>query len=169
MTTTRTIQATYTVADVGKAFESFRSNLRAIAESTGLATDKVERWADDVIALARAGYLASVSVVLYDGQGVRQRATRFTPSENASGWKSELPGSNLWPSTPAGSLSLVVQYSPTWDALSEESKASFKKTLKCSWGPSSEDTSFSDLMVERTRYYASNAYGLEHVTFRRQR
>lgn len=155
------------MADVSKTFESFRSNLRAIAESTQLSINMVDRWADDIISFARAKYIKSVSIALHDAQNVRVRGAKFAPSENASGWKIDMPGNNLWPETPNGSLMIFVEYNDTWHSLSATTKEAFTTTLKLVWSPSDMDTTFSDMTPESTRHYASNSYGIQHTTYRK--
>ncbi|NVJ09074.1 hypothetical protein HUW63_28045 [Myxococcus sp. AM001] len=155
------------MADVSKTFESFRSNLRAIAESTQLSIDMVDRWADDIISFARAKYIKSVSIALHDTQNTCVRGAKFTPSESASGWVINMPGNNLWPATPNGSLMVIVEYNDTWHSLAANTKADFKATLKLAWSPSDIDTTFSGMTPESTRHYASNSYGIQHTTYRK--
>lgn len=166
MTQTLTKTTTYTVADVSRTFESFRSNLRAYSESAGVDEELVDARADDVIAYARAKYLSAVSVVLLDSKGARVRGAKFVVSESATGWKTDTPGDNLWPSTPGGSIRLICNFTDAWGELRPEQQAAFKADLKRPWGPTSEDTTFSDMLMESSRTYASNAYGLTHTTYR---
>ncbi len=84
MTQTFTKTITYTVADVSRTFESFRSNLRAYSESAGVDEELVDARADDVIAYARAKYLSAVSVILSDSQGARRRVAKFVVSPRCS-------------------------------------------------------------------------------------
>src|SRR5574341_806610 len=105
MTATLTKTFTYTQVDVAKTFESFASNLRLFVDSTGLNGAK---WAEDtiadVLALASSKYLRVAHVQLWDAAGIRRRVARFTISENAVAWTTELPGDNVWPLTPGGQL-----------------------------------------------------------------
>jgi hypothetical protein len=166
MTQTLTKTTTYTVADVSRTFESFRSNLRAYSESAGVEEDLADARADDVIAYARAKYLSTVSVILSDSQGARLRVAKFVVSESATGWKTDMPGDNLWPRAPGGSIRLICKFTDAWGDLTPEQQAAFKRNLKRPWGPTNEDTTFSDMLMESTRTYASNAYGLTHTTYR---
>lgn len=170
MTQTITHQQTqtYTVADVSKTFESFESNLRLFSRSSGVEEELVSGRAADVIAVARAKYLRSVAVILRDAVGERLRAAKFTVCEDASGWKVDMPGDNLWPRTPGGSICIILTYNDEWWGLSEAQRQNFKSKLTLHWGPTNEDTSFADMDDEGSRRYASNAYGLHHNSFRRR-
>jgi hypothetical protein len=165
-TVTRTV--TYTRVDVGKTFESFRSNLRMICMSSGCDGDSVEQRADDVLTLAYAGYLKRVDVVLFSATGQRLRAGKFAVSEDAGGWSSDMPGDNIWPATAGGSISLIIHYSKSWSALSEARQAEFRQGLTIKWVPSNQDTTFAEMEADGARRYASNAYGLEQTTFRKR-
>jgi hypothetical protein len=168
MTQTITKQYTYTVADVSKAFESFRSDLRLFSATSGVEEELVDARADDVLAFARAKYLTGVHVRLHDAAGGLIRAARYTVSENASGWKSEMPGDNFWPSMKGGRINIVVTFNDTWHSMSESSKQKFRDSLSRPWGPSDADLSYNDMEVEGSRNYASNAYGLQHTNYRRK-
>lgn len=169
MSQTRTLTTTYTVSDVARTFESFRSNLRAYCESAGVDEELVERRADDVIAWARAKYCSAVNVILCDQRGARVRAAKFVVSESATGWKTDLPGENLWPFTPGGSIRLVCEPSTEWTSLDPVRQQAFRRALSLQWGVTDEDTTFSGMMIEGVRSYASNAYGLRHTTYRSTR
>lgn len=168
MTQTITKQYTYTVADVSKAFESFRSNLRLLAASSGVDEELVDSRADDVVAYARAKYLTGVHVRLHDAAGGLVRAATFTVSEDASGWKVDMPGDNFWPRTPSGSINIVVTCNDTWHSMPEPAKQKFRGSLSRPWGPSDADLSYDDMESEGSRRYASNAYGLQHTSYRRK-
>src|SRR4051812_9238477 len=143
MTQTVTRTATYTKVDVDKTFESFRSFLRLISTTSGLSMERVDDRTDDVLAFANAGYLKDVSLILTNANGVRIRAAKFTVSESATGWSSDMPGDNIWPTTQGGTLSIVVNHNANWDLLSQTTRAKFLESLRLSWGPSDADTSFS--------------------------
>lgn len=168
MSNTVTKTVTYTKTDVGKTFESFRSNLRMMCMSARVEAETVDARADDVLAFAYAGYLKGVDVILYDAKPARIRAARFMVSEDAAGWACEMPGDNVWPVTSGGSLTVIVHYAQSWFDLSESRKSEFRKKLKVWWGPTKEDTTFGDMDAAGTRRYASNAYGLEQNTFKRR-
>ena len=168
MTLTITRQQTYTVADVNKAFESFRSNLRLFSNTSGVDVDLVDARADDVLAYARAKYLTSVHLHLRDSAGTRLRAAEFTVSADASGWKSDMPGDNFWPHTPGGSIRIILCFNDSWHTLSHDVRQAFKADLKRPWGPSDEDLSYTDMVPEGSRRYASNAYGLQQNSYRRK-
>ena len=166
MTQTLTRQYTYTVTDIGKTFEFFQSNLRLFSECSGVERDLVDDRAADVVTFARAKYIEAVHVMLFDVKGTRLRAAKFTISEDAGTWKSDLPGGTLWPHTPGGHICIVVSYSKAWGDLSDAARQKFKSELRLSWGPSSQDTTYADMVAEETWRYASSNYGLAHTGFR---
>lgn len=166
MTYTLTRQQTYTITDISKVFEFFHSNLRLFSECSGVDRDLVDDRAADVIAYARAKYIKEVHVILYDARNTRIRAARFTVSEDAGSWKSDLPGGTLWPYTPDGCIRLVVIWSQAWADLPDAAKVTFKSGLRRPWGASDVDTSYADMEVEEAWRYASNNYGLAHTGFR---
>ena len=168
MTLTITRQQTYTVADVSRAFESFRSNLRLFANTSGVDVELVDDRADDVLAYARAKYLTSVHVHLCDAAGELLRAAKFTVSEDASGWKGDMPGDNFWPYTPGGSMRIILTCGDAWQKLAQPAKEQFRESLTLSWGSSDQDLSYTDMVPEGSRRYASNAYGLQQTSYRRK-
>lgn len=166
MTQTLTRQYTYTVTDISKTFEFFHSNLRLFSECSGVENHLVDDRAADVVAFARAKYIEAVHVMLFDGQDSRLRAAKFTISEDAGTWKSDLPGGTLWPRTPGGHISIVVSYNQSWYDLSEGARQKFKSALRLNWRPSDRDTTYADMVADETWRYASNNYGLAHTGFR---
>jgi hypothetical protein len=139
-----------------------------IALSSGCNVGSVDTWADDVLTLAYAGYLSSVSVVLFGADGARVRAAKFVVSEDAGGWASEMPGDNIWPLTIGGRISPILHYSKSWTSLSPVRQTEFRESLTVKWTPTDQDTTFADMETGGTRRYASNAYGLEQTTFRKR-
>jgi hypothetical protein len=166
MSASESYSTTYTAADVKKVAARFAADLAMIAESTGkLTASEVEEYISDVTALAVAGYLQRVFLVLFDGTGEEIRARRYEVSTDASLWTPDRPGGNLWPRLPSGKLTVIVGRNDTWKALAANKQATFNAGLAIKWSRSEIDTSFPKLTGAATRRYASNAFGLERTDF----
>jgi hypothetical protein len=168
MSSTGTFSSTYSIIDVGKVVDRFAADFAMLGQSTGCETD-AGRIADvvyDVKLMAQRDYIEHVDIVLLNVAGKEVRAARYTPSTDASMWSSDRPGNNLWPRTIGGSLTVVVSYSGTWNALSDQAKHAFHTTeCRRSWGPTSVDTSYPGMTGRFDRRYSSNAYGMERTVF----
>lgn len=156
---------TFTVVDIRKAFEGFEADLRLIARRTEA---KSQEWAEsiayDVVRLAEPHYLRSVHVIFYDRYGIKRRARKYTAYSDFTG-ESEQPGGNRFPTDPYGYLTVVLHFTDTWHALSEDARAKFRKGLKNDWVPSDEDTSHRDLIRTGERTFASHGYALRREDY----
>jgi hypothetical protein len=157
VSTTATKTATYTDADVAKCMTSVRADLMMIGDSTGgLSEQEARDYADDIEVLAKAGYLEWVDVTLLS-YGVEQRAARFTPSADASGWTSSRPGGVRWPRVAGAEVRVVIKWA---GGCTPEAKAAIKQKLRISWGPTDVNTDHANLNDNSSRDYASNAFGM---------
>jgi Bacterial HORMA domain family 1 len=167
--TTYTNTETYTRVDVAKVFENFEADLCLIARTSGLwEVDFARRVAADVAVYADHEYLTEVHVVLANTVRQPVRVHEYKVSTNASGWIVERPDGNVWPSTPGGSLQVVLKWSTAWTALNAAAQTLFKNGLKVSWGTTDVDTTYPGLNATTTRAYASNAFGLARTTREKQ-
>jgi hypothetical protein len=162
--------ATYTktVADVRNVLNSFAADFSMKAQSTGLRERAdVERTVEDLIAFANAGYLDSIALSLRDASGKEIRGGRYVVSNSAIGWTNDLPGDNLWPRTPGGTLTLTAVMSEEWHKLSPQSQADAQQKIgiKGQWPTTTADISFSGLNSSQDRQYASNGFGLKRWTY----
>lgn len=164
---TSTLTSTYTTTDVGKVVDRFTADYHMIAQATQLADRAhVVDVAHDIKALAKRGYVASVSIVLRNASGAVVRANKYTVSTDASGWTSDRPGDNLWPRQIGGKLNVVISYSPAWFALTQQQQDAVEQAeCTLSWTTSDIDTSFPGLSSTVDRRYASNAYGMERRSY----
>ncbi|HLJ58757.1 MAG TPA: AAA family ATPase [bacterium] len=138
MTTTGTYTDAYTVLDIRHVLSRFNANLRAIAQvTTCMSEEKVQDFVHDLQILAEYEYLVGVDLILVDVSGQKVRARAYAVSTEAWDWSVDLPGANLWPRTPAGSLDVVVTHSKSWTSLSAPQRAEFRarNEFKISWVP----------------------------------
>jgi hypothetical protein len=159
---------TTTRVDVRKVLNSFGADFSMKAQSTGLRTrDDVEQTVADLIAYADAGYLDAIVLSLRDASGKEIRGNRYVVSNSANGWVNDLPGNNLWPKTPGGTLQLIAIMSDSWHRLNAQGQEDAKQKIgiKGPWGPTNADTSFSGLRGTQDRQYASNGFGLKRWTY----
>jgi hypothetical protein len=157
---------TFTIADIGKVIDCFAADLDMNAQSTGLLTrDLVKRYAADVKTMAQKGYLLEANIVLRDAAGKVIRAAKYEVLTDASSLTAHRPGNNLWPQTPGGDLTVVVQYSKTWRALTDAQRTAFRQTLGATWSSSSTDLSFPSLTRSADRNYVSNGWGVTKSAF----
>jgi hypothetical protein len=168
--TTSTYTITYTVTDIRRVAASFAADYHMIAQATGLLTTSyVEDTVHDVKVLAEAEYLSRADIVLLDASGRVVRAAKYTTSTDASHWKTDRPGDNLWPRVSNSALSVVVSYSQKWkDEMGDPQRwAAFRKEyLRISWVPADVDLSYPGLFGQTDRHYVSNAYGMERTSYR---
>ena len=147
---TETQSQTFTIADIGKVIDCFAADLDMNAQSTGLLTrDLVKQYAADVKAMAQKGYLLEANIVLRDAAKNVIRAAKYEVSTDASSLTAHRPGNNLWPRTPGGDLTVVVQYSEKWRDLTDSQRTAFCQTLGTTWSSSSTDLSFPSLPGQR--------------------
>jgi Bacterial HORMA domain family 1 len=157
---------TFTIADIAKVIDCFAADLDMNAQSTGLLTrELVKQYAADVKVMAQSGYLLEANIVLRDAAGNVIRAAKYEVSTDASSLTAHRPGNNLWPRTPGGDLTVVVQYSPTWHDLTETQRTVFRQNLRTTWSSSSTDLSFPSLSRSADRNYVSNGWGVTKSVF----
>ena len=170
MSSTGTQTTTYTKADIRKVVENFAADFSMIAQATGLRSrENVAGVIFDLNVFAEYGYLEKVSLFLKDKDGNKLRVAVYTISESATGWKSDMPGNNIWPQTPGGSLWVLSTLTGSWWSKVEAEKEAFVKQrgLHCGWAKTDEDTSLSGLESSAGQKYASNGYGWERTNYSR--
>ena len=161
MSYSESITQTYSVVDIGKVIDCIAADLDMNSQSTGLLTrEVVKKYAADVKSLAQQGYLVEANIMLQDSSGVTIRAAKYEVSTDASTLIARRPGNNLWPRTPSGELSIVVQYSQKWLGLTDAQRAAFKQTLATTWTTTDTDLSFPSLRRSPDRNYVSNGWGV---------
>jgi hypothetical protein len=163
---TETQSQSFTIADIGKVIDCFAADLDMNSQSTALLTrDLVKQYAADVKAMAQNGYLLEANIVLSDATKNVIRAAKYEVSTDASSLTARRPGNNLWPNTPGGELTVVVQYSKKWRELTDAQRAAFRQTLGTMWSSSTTDLSFPSLTRSPDRNYVSNGWGLTKSVF----
>jgi hypothetical protein len=163
---TETQSQTFTIADIGKVIDCVAADLDMNAQSTGLLTrELVKQYAADVKAMAQKGYLLEANIVLHDPAEKLIRAAKYEVSTDASSLTANRPGNNLWPRTPGGELTVVVQYSQKWRDLTDSQRAAFRQTLATTWSSSSTDLLFPSLAKSADRNYVSNGWGVTKSVF----
>jgi hypothetical protein len=164
-----TYTTTYTVVDIRKAFEGFEADLRMIARRTEKWTNEyVDKIFHDVIKLAEAKYLSRVSISLKDRSDLAIKATRFAVNEAGTSISGERAGGNDWANIPNTSLSVTVEYTSAWYALTTEKQLAFQNanSFKIGWVASDTDTNFPHLRRETAQTYASNGYEITKDNFK---
>lgn len=159
---------TYTVLDIRKTFEGCEADLRTIARRTGKWTmEKVDNIFHDVLKLAEAKYLQSVSIVLKDINGNTLRATKFTVNDNGTASSSDRAGGNDWENIPNTSLSIILAYTQAWQNLGEAGQNKFEAdNCKSSWSPTNIDLSFPHLTKSNAQLYGSNGYEVQKTSYK---
>lgn len=159
---------TYTVVDIRKAFEGFESDLRMIARLTNTwSMDYVADVFHDIVKLAEAKYLASVSIVQRSSTGVSLKASKFVVNATGTGISSDRPGGNNWSEIAGSKLVGVLSYTDAWHALSEEKQARFQENndFQIGWSPTDINTNFPGLSMADAQMYASNGYELKKFNY----
>lgn len=166
MSFTTTNTTTRTVIDIRKTFESFAADLDMIAGRTRKwDTAKVDNVAHDILRLAELSYLSTVDIVLLNTQGQSVRATKYVVNENGSLLTGDRAGANNWPCLSDTVLTVVVNYSAKWKALTTSQQEEFMKEQIISWGRSTTDTSHPNLRRETAQQYATNGFELSKTNF----
>jgi hypothetical protein len=164
-----TYTTTYTVVDIRKTFEGFEADLRMIARRTEKWTSEyLDKVFHDIIKLAEAKFLNTISIVLEDFQGNSLRASKYTVNENGTSISGARAGGNDWSNIPNSLLTVVLSYTNTWKVLSSEQKQQFQEDndFKVDWVSSTTDTNFPHLRREIAQTYASNGYELTKNNFK---
>lgn len=164
-----TYTATYTVVDIRKAFEGFEADLRMIARRTDKwTTEYVEKVIHDVIKLAEAKYLSTISIALNDPTGKALRATKFVVNESGTAITGDRAGSNDWPNVTGSVLEMTLEYTSAWRLLGSEKQNQFRKdnNFKATWIPSTTDTNFPHLTRQAAQNYASNGYEVKKYNYK---
>jgi Bacterial HORMA domain family 1 len=168
MYNTITGTATYTVVDIRKTFEGFESDLRMIARRTGKWTmDYVDKIFHDVIKLAEAKYLSSVSIALMDSSETPIRAAKFIVNLQGNAMTGDRAGGNDWSKIPYTTLTIVLSYNSNWNNLTKEQQNKFQANndFQIGWIGSRVDTTFSHLSRTVGQLYASNGHELQKQNF----
>lgn len=159
-----TYTTSYTVTDVRKVFSCFRADLYMIAQSSRALTQSyAETWANDVLLWAESKYIDAVNIILHGATGNIIRAKKYERVDVFL--DGDRPGDCIWPQTPDGRLSIVVETNSAWKQLSDEQKEKFYSHLAEKWGTTNFDTSFPGLNSEVDRTYSSNGYGLKRTSY----
>jgi hypothetical protein len=166
MSDTITDSVSFTAADVIKVADRFGADLVMLTQSSeAMGATWAEDSIHDVKLMAKKDYIHRVSVILEDAAGRIIRARKYDVSKNAALWTSDRPGGNIWPRTPDGSMTVIVNYTDAWSQLGSLAKENFNNTLRQSWGPSEVDTDFPKMSGQQSRRYASNAYGMQRMDY----
>lgn len=167
MSTSQTQSITYTVADIARVLNSFAADFDMFAQSSGCRTrENVKAVTADVMAMAKAAYLAEVNLSLVPASGGSPiRAAKYEVKADGSLSNGGTPGNSLWPHTPGGTLYVTVVYTQNWWNLTDTQRASFKAGLQQTWGTHNFDLSFPNLARSLDRNYVSNGYGVQKYTF----
>lgn len=160
---------THTAVDVRRVVDSFAADFWMIAQSTSLRSqENVGKIVFDLKALAEAGFLEGVRIILWNQSGQKIRARNYSVSENAIGWANDDPGGNLWPRLPVGaSLQVVADLSQSWWSNSEPERATnrLKLNLNFGWTLATNDISLASMTAKQDKRYSSNGYGMLRTTY----
>ena len=149
--------STYTVADVEVVVRSIRADLMMIAASTKAMSEKrAQDYAHDIELLAKKDYLISVDVTLLSPLGTEVKAATYCFQTGDDAVGTARPGGVRWPETPHGKIRIVLKTTETYKAETDKVDA---LPCKISWGPTSADTSHSNLSASGERGYSSNGFG----------
>jgi hypothetical protein len=165
-TFSQTFEVTYTRADIKRVISEIAADLDMIAEASGALTrDDVDNYVADLSALAQEEYIDEVHVSLHNRLGGEVRATGFKFSTSASSWQSQMPGNNLWPYTPGGTIKIGVSFTAKFRELSSGKLAAFLAGLRVGIGSGTMDFSHPGLISSFDRRYASRGFGAEKTNF----
>jgi hypothetical protein len=163
---TDTYSDTFNREDIRRVHASFAADYRIAAESTGLhSSERVERNAISIKALAEEQYLETVHLRLLDSSGAVREAAVYRASTNASSWTSERPGDMYWKANQGDTLEITVFYSDQWGALTQTQKDAFRDEHLPGWGPSDFDGKYGTLAGSTDRQYSSRAYGMDRTRY----
>ncbi len=159
---------TYTVTDIRRVVASFAADFSMISQTTGLwGSEDVRETVSDLNAFAEAGYLEGVHLILWDANGNKLRAAKYTVSTSAAIWNNDRPGNSLWPRTSGGRLQVIGTLSSDWWSMDEAAKDRVRERygIAGAWRLTNTDTSHAGMSSNTDRRYASNAYGMERTIY----
>jgi len=160
---------TYTVLDVRRAFENCEADLRTIARRTGKwSMEYVDQVFHDIMVLAEKDYLLSVDIVLLnDVTGKVLRASKFVANTLGSATDSERAGKNNdWTDIADTKLTVILDYTQKWKALTATQRDNVKKEFQLSWSPSSINNNFPHLTGSNAQLYASKGFELQKTNYK---
>jgi hypothetical protein len=166
-TTTRT--STYTVTDIRKTFENCIADIRMIARRTGKwDLTYVDRLSKDILKLAESKYLSCATIILKrNNTNYQLRAAKFTVNDNGNTNQGDRAGKNYdWPADEDTYLSVVLNYTSSWHALTEDQKSKFSNDFEINWTNTSEDLSFLHLSSDKAQLYGSKTYEVQKTNFK---
>ena len=167
---TSTNTGTYTVIDIRRTYEGFEADLRMIARRTSKwDTAQVDRVIHDILKLAESKYISAVNILLQrDTDNYVLRATKYTVNQDGKAQSTQRPGENDWTNISATHLAIVVEYQPSWRAMSSDEQQRFRERndFKINWSPSTVDTAFKHLSSQSAQLYASNGFELQKKNFK---
>jgi hypothetical protein len=166
---TATKTTTHTVVDIRKTFEGFESDLRMIARRTDKwSMSYVDKVFYDVIKLAEAKYLSSVSIVLLDSKGNPIKATKFIVNSDGSSITGERAGGNDWSNLPNTTLSVILSYTKSWGNLTADQQGKFRTNngFQLSWVNTQINLAFPHLSKTNGQLYVSSGYELQKLNYK---
>jgi hypothetical protein len=165
---TITNTSTFTVVDIRKTFESFDADLRMIAHRTATwASEYTSNVVHDIVKLAENHYLDHIEVQQLDANGRALQVSIFRVNAQGSAITGPRAGGNDWVQVSGARLTVVLNYTPAWHALTAEKKAAFctSNGFKIGW-VAATNTSYDHLTRSAERTYALKGYELTREDYK---
>lgn len=165
---TITNTATFTVVDIRKTFESFAADLRMIAFRTATWTPEYTNdIVHDIVKLAENYYLNYVEVQQLDANGKALQVSIFRVNAQGSAITGPRAGGNDWIYISGAKLTVVLNYTAAWHALTAGRKAAFctNNGFKIGW-VAATNISYDHLTRSAERTYAQKGYELTREDYK---
>lgn len=163
---TTTLTDTYNRDDIRRVYASFAADYRIIAEWTGLHSRAfVDETIDQIKVLVEEEYLKAVHTQLRSKTGTIREAVVHQVSTNAAGWSSDRPGNLYWDTYEGDRLTLIVDFTQKWSALTLAQRAAFVARYLPDWGTASINGVYGAMRGTIDRHYSSRAYGMERTRY----
>ena len=136
-TGTLTRTASITMIDVRHVLWRIATDLRVLRAQHGLISAELEQdIADDLLLFIYRNYIDQIEFRFVDSASkTRKYAVRYALTRSWSGEEDDDAGGLRYRDLTGTSFTVVISYSATWTALSQQAKTAFLQSLKGTWGP----------------------------------
>jgi hypothetical protein len=155
------------MTDVRHVLWRIASDLRVLRAQHGLISTQFEtEIAEDLLLFIYRNYIDQIEFRFLDLEtNTRKYAVRYMLTRSWSGDEDDDTGGLRYRDLTGTSFTVVISYSATWKALSAEAKATFRQSLKRTWGPAADVPDGAGAWVT-DRTYGSGGLGATRSVFR---
>lgn len=166
-TGTLTRTGSITIVDVKHVLWRLATDLRILRVQHGLITPERERdVVEDLLLFVYRNYIEQIEFLFVDlATNTRKYAVRYPLTRSWAGDQDDDAGGLRYRDLSGTSFSVVIRYSQTWNALSEQDRSAFRQQLKRPWGAAADVADGVGAWVT-DKTYGSGGLGATRTVFR---